>query len=125
MPLNSNFRLKNGPGKIMRLNGWQRIEVVLSILWTIGAAIYVRSTQVENANSLFQMEYNACVNHNQQSTTIKSCLDKVSFQNAIDVTANWLDVAFFAFAPVIAGWLIAYIALKTFLWVKVGFSKKS
>ena len=107
----------------MRVNGWQRIGVVLSVLWAIGAAIYVRSAQVKNADSLFQMEFSACLN--ERIATIKACSDKVSLQNAMDATAYWPDVAFFAFAPVIAGWLMAFITLKIFRWVKVGFSKKS
>lgn len=107
----------------MRVNGWQRIGVVLSVLWVIGAAIYVRSAQVQNAYSLFQMEFSACLN--EQGATIEECSNKVSLQHAMDVTANWPDVAFFAFAPVIAGWLVAYVALKTFRWVNLGFSKKS
>lgn len=105
----------------MQINGWQRVGVVLSVLWAIGAAIYIRNIQVENADSLFQMEYSECLSEKIGS----GCIDKVSLQNAMDVTANWSDVTFFAFAPVIAGWLMAYIALKTFRWIKVGFQKKS
>ena len=107
----------------MRVNGWQRVGVVLSVLWAIGAAIYIRSAQVQNANSLFQMKFSACLN--EKSATIEACSNKVSLQNAMNVTTYWPDVAFFAFSPVIAGWLVAYIALKTFRWVNVGFSKKS
>lgn len=105
----------------MRINGWQRVGVVLSILWAIGAAIYVRSAQVQHADSLFQMKFSACLN--EQSANVEACSNKVSLQNAMDVTAYWPDVAFFAFAPVIAGWLVACIALRIFRWVKVGFSK--
>ena len=103
----------------MRVHGWQRVGVVLSILWAIGAAIFVRSVQVKNGHSLFQMDFGDCL----RSSTIEACSNKFSLQHAMDITAYWPDVAFFAFAPVIAGWIVAYIALKTFRWIKVGFSK--
>ena len=105
----------------MHVNGWQRVGVVLSVLWAIGAAIYIRSAQVQSADSLFKMEFSTCLN--EQGSTIEACSNTVSLQHAMDITADWPDVAFFAFAPVIAGWLVAYIALKTFRWVKTGFSK--
>ena len=99
----------------MRVNRWQRVGVVLSVLWAIGAFIYVRSAQVKNADSLFQMEFSACLN--ERMGNIAACSNKTSLQNAMDVTAYWPDVAFFAFAPVIVGWLVAFVTLKTFRWV--------
>jgi hypothetical protein len=106
----------------MRLNGLQRIGVVLSILWAIGAAIYIRSAQVKNANLLFQLEFRACLN--ERNTSNEICSNRISLQNAMDATAYWPDVAFFAFGPVIIGWLVALITLKTIRWVKTGFSNK-
>lgn len=103
----------------MYVNGWQRVGIVISILWAIGATIYVRSVQVQNGKSLFQMEFSGCL----RSSTGEACSNKVSLQHAMDITANWPDVAFYAFAPVIAGWIVAYIVLTTFRWIKVGFSK--
>jgi len=35
----------------MRLNGWQRVGIVLSIAWALGAGIYTRSADVERANN--------------------------------------------------------------------------
>lgn len=41
----------------MRVNGWQRVGIVLSVLWAIGAAIFVRNAQVQNADSLYKMQW--------------------------------------------------------------------
>ena len=105
----------------MRLNGWQRIGLVLSVLWALGAAMHERNKQVYAAHELFQSQYRMCL---EQADAVKNCHDNVSLQVAMDDTAYWPDVAFYAFSPVIAGWLVVLITLRTFRWVSVGFSKK-
>lgn len=105
----------------MRLNGWQRIGLVLSVLWVLGAAIHVRNEQVNAADKLFQSQYRMCL---EQADPVKNCGDTVSLQTAMDATAYWSDAAFYAFGPVIAGWLIVLIAIRTLRWVSDGFSKK-
>jgi hypothetical protein len=115
------FTLGHWNGRIMRLNGWQRIGLVLSVLWVVGAAIHERNKQVNAAYALFQSQYRMCL---ERADSMKNCGETVSLQATLDATANWLDVAFYAFSPVIAGWLIALIATKTYRWISDGFSKK-
>jgi hypothetical protein len=105
----------------MRLNGWQRIGLVLSVLWVIGSAIHERNKQVNAAHELFQFQYRMCL---EKADSMKKCGDTVSLQAAMDATASWSNVAFYAFGPVIAGWLVALISIRTFRWVSDGFSKK-
>jgi hypothetical protein len=105
----------------MRLNGWQRIGLVLSVLWAFGAALRERGKQLDYAKDLFQSQYGGCLN---RANPAINCSD-ISYQAAMDATANWADVAFFAFGPVIAGWLVALITIRTFRWVSDGFSKKN
>jgi len=105
----------------MRLNGWQRIGLVLSALWVLGAAIHVRTKQVDAADELFQFQYRLCL---EQVNPVKNCSDTVSLQAAMDATAYWPDVAFYAFGPAIAGWLVVLMAIRTFRWVSDGFSKR-
>lgn len=107
----------------MRLNGWQRIGAVLSVLWALGAAIYERNEQVKSAETLYQSQASNCFAG--QADSSKECLDKVSLQGLMDATAYWPDVAFYAFGPVIAGWLVALIALRVFRWISAGFPKKN
>jgi hypothetical protein len=105
----------------MRINGLQRIGLVLSALWALGAALRERGKQVDYAKDLFQSQYGECLN---RANSMINC-DNISYQAAMDSTANWADVAFFAFGPVIAGWLVALITMRTFRWVSDGFSKKN
>ena len=107
----------------MRLNGWQRIGVVLSVLWALGAAIYERNEQVKSADTLYQLKAQTCFT--DPADIAKDCLDKVSLQDVSHATANWSDVAFYAVGPVVVGWLVALIALSTFRWIRAGFPKKT
>ena len=44
----------------MKLNGWQRIGVVASVLWAIGAAIYERTSQVSTATEFYKNALSNC-----------------------------------------------------------------
>lgn len=44
----------------MRLNGWQRIGIISSVLWGIGGAIYERSGQLRFAKDLLELSINHC-----------------------------------------------------------------
>jgi hypothetical protein len=108
-------------GEIMRLNGWQRIGLVSSAVWALGAALHIRNEQVNAAEDMFQFQYRMCLD---QANPVKNCSHTVSLQAAMDATAYWPDVAFYAVGPVIAGWFIVLITISTIRWVSDGFSKK-
>lgn len=104
----------------MHLNGWQRIGMVVSVLWALGAAIYERNQQVNSAMELYQFQYRICLENHE-----KNCGETVSMQAAMDATANWIDIVFYALGPIIAGWFIAFITIRTFRWISDGFSKNT
>ena len=41
----------------MRLGGWHRIGIVLSVLWAVGAGWYQRTADVRHAADLDQLTY--------------------------------------------------------------------
>jgi hypothetical protein len=44
----------------MRLNGWQRIGIVASVIWAIGGPIYLDHTAQQEASAAFMHYYEAC-----------------------------------------------------------------
>jgi hypothetical protein len=44
----------------MRLNGWQRIGIVASVIWAIGAPIYMDNEAQRDANDRFGQVYGSC-----------------------------------------------------------------
>ena len=103
----------------MKLNGWQRIGVVASSLWAIGAAIYERNGQVNSATQMFEFDYGHCL-----PELVKACTDKAdaSFSNhlALDFVSV-SNIVFVAIGPVLAGWVLAYLIVKIVRWVTAGF----
>jgi hypothetical protein len=43
-----------------RLNGWQRIGIVLSVVWAVGASIYVRDAAEDRAEEFARSDYQIC-----------------------------------------------------------------
>jgi hypothetical protein len=98
-----------------RLNGWQRIGIVLSVLWAVGAAIHVRNSDLEGANRFADLSYKVCTNEKllAHGTDSASCDQKR--QDAItkwmkDGNSN-MNVAIGALLPIPFGWLAGFILL--------------
>jgi hypothetical protein len=103
----------------MQLNGWQRIGVVVSIIWGIGAAIYERKSQVDSVNDIWLARLSECL-----PVFSDGCFDLKSKQYAELLalnSSNVSDVLYLSLGPILVGWLTAYLATKIFIWVKAGF----
>ncbi len=102
----------------MKLNRWQRIGVVISILWILGSAIYVRNAQVDVATSSAQYIQKMCLE--MEGAQSEDC-SKEFHKNYVDfLRPNWSDIALTAFAPVVLGWLLVLIIIRVFRWIKAG-----
>lgn len=103
----------------MKLNGWQRIGVVASAFWAIGAAIYERIGQVSEATTFHVSAlsnclpefYGACTDaaHEKYRILLSLGFDSVS------------NIVFVAIGPVLLGWVLAYLVVKIARWVNAGF----
>lgn len=103
----------------MKLNGWQRIGVVVSIIWGIGAAIYERKHQVDSVNDIWLARLSQC-----SPAFSDECFDLASKQHAELLALNSSNVSnilYVSLGPILVGWLTAYLAIKVFFWVKTGF----
>ena len=109
----------------MRLNGWQRVGIVVSIVWAIGAAIYQRNADLENAQFAANLTYRVCTENKtlKQDFDFKSCLREVEKTSAIWLDGSWSNVAFISLAPIPLGWLVVYMLIRIYQWVKAGFNK--
>jgi len=45
---------------MVRLNGCQRIGIVISVVWLIGAAMYQRDGDIKNAALVHRLTYDIC-----------------------------------------------------------------
>lgn len=98
-----------------RLNVWQRLGVVASVLWVIGGGLWQRSRDVSDATAI----YLACTNGEPFGPS-GDCSNFADSMSASMMEGSWLRVAVVAFAPVILAWALAYIALWTARWILAG-----
>ncbi|HXW26275.1 MAG TPA: hypothetical protein VEK73_16140 [Xanthobacteraceae bacterium] len=97
----------------IKLNGWQRIGIIASIIWAFGAGIYTHKADVERANFFANFAYKVCAYSKEvaHETDLSSC-DQERKANII----AWMkgsdeNVAFAALAPIPLGWFAAFILL--------------
>lgn len=104
----------------MRINGWQRIGIVLSITWIIGAGIVVSEKVRDDANAISSIGFDNC--RNIQNFDIETCSDQKweVYKKLND--PNWSMISISALAPVFGGWLFVYMMLGIYRWVRRGFT---
>src|SRR5947209_2213524 len=97
----------------MRLNGWQRLGIVLSIIWVLGAAIYQRNADVERAEDHAQFAYKVCLEGKSLShdNDLASCEQKREKDLVIWLEGSWGNVALISLAPIPLGWLAAFLLI--------------
>lgn len=109
-----------------RLNGWQRIGVVLSILWAIGAAIYNRNNQVHIAQTVLHHNLTGCLDDHRLGIMRDGCNEKAvsAYELMLQISAgNVADILFYSLAPVAIGWIAIYLVIRIFRWVRAGFRR--
>lgn len=129
----------------MKLGGWQRIGIIASVLWALGAGIAERVSQVDHSYHYFTvsmdticpmarksagstaMSSDILVGQQAGSDAYTRCLS--SAHRTAEEMRSWeslngqAGVAILAVGilPVIAGWVLAYLGRRLFFWVKAGF----
>jgi len=108
---------------MMRLSRWQLIGAVLSVAWVLGAAIYQRNADVENADNFAKFAYRVCtdskaLNHDADLT---SCEQERKEKLAIFLEGSWGNAASIALIPIPVAWLAAFILINFGRAVIIGF----
>ena len=117
----------------MRLNGWQRTGIVASICWAIGGA-YFEATDMarrerEFVSSITKVEYDLC--RGEQDRAIEAsrsfsrdCVaeshDNFTRVSQIAHKPRW-SIALVALAPIPIGWLLVFILIRIWRWIRRGF----
>jgi hypothetical protein len=105
----------------MRLNGWQRVGIVASVIWAIGAPIYMDSAAERDADEKFSWVYGSC--RDVPSNDRDRCYQRAS--RAYDSVPRYhftsANGAFVALAPIPFGWLLAYALVYLARWIQAGF----
>jgi uncharacterized protein len=83
-----------------RLNGWQRILIVLSVVWMIVGGLW----GWRHANERADAEFKLCITQIQTVSDVQACRAK----RAEALVPNWFGAAVVALAPITVVWLFFY-----------------
>jgi hypothetical protein len=111
-------------GEPMRLNGWQRIGIVASVIWAIGAPIYLDRAANQEAIKAFSRSYGAC--REVPSNDPEQCYQRgrQSFDAVPRYPLLSVNGAVAALLPVGLGWLFAYALVYLSRWIRAGSAKQ-
>ena len=103
----------------MPLNDWQRIGIAASIIWAIGAPMYLDHAARDEASAAFLRYYKACRDvpsiRSEQASRQKDTVPRYRF------LTDKANVALVVLPPIVLGWLIAYALVYLRRWVGAGF----
>ena len=105
----------------MRLGGWQRIGVVLSLLWVVlvcAYAVFEYAAGPDSAMVFIEM----VVSKTREPAAV---LKGNAFADLVPVEPQilWSRLASVVLSPVIAGWLVVYLLVFAVRWIVTGFKR--
>lgn len=119
--------------RMNRLNGWQRIGVVLSVLWCLGVVGKAGYESYEAASSNTRIA-ECCEEEKKRPFQMgKKAGESISWCEAADVCARGtikpiapqlLPFLALLLLPIAAGWFVILIAILAVKWVRKGFKTK-
>jgi hypothetical protein len=102
-----------------RLNGWQRIGIVLSIVWAIAAWFYARHVDLDLHSNVLNLEYHRCADLPSEKERA-DCIERARHDFESSFQADWLYVSAVALLPIPIAWLIAYGLVALVRWISRG-----
>lgn len=98
---------------VMRLTGLQRLGIVLSLLWALGAGIHTRNADVERADNFAKFAYKVCSDSKSlaHDSDLSSCAQEREKNLETWMKGSDANVAIAALTPIPFGWLAAFILL--------------
>ena len=101
--------------KKLLLSGWQRISVVVSVLWIVGWLVWLHVIAVNGASE----SYIACRDYHPTWTWEQCHVDPVYFTSENDVRAFVLVV----FIGLALFWILGGLTFWTIRWIGRGFAR--
>ena len=96
-----------------RLNGWQRMGIVLSVVWAIVGGIWGLNLVVDP----IWAEWRFCIT--QQPVDWEGCRQSRALQ--IAGPGKWYGAAIVGLTPIPIAWLIVYGIVGLVRWIRAGF----
>jgi hypothetical protein len=101
----------------MKLNGWQRIGLILSSAWFVGAFWVIRQRQIKFGEDWAKHLMELCM----KTDTVNKCMESTNdaFEKAYLI--NWEEIFLYGALPIPITWLLVYLTINTVKWITRGF----
>ena len=112
--------------KINSLNGWQRIGIVLSVLWFFVAVITHRENDIHRAFEFASNSSSLCYESHRDSINAGNsdiCAERFTNNYKLMLEGSWASSFMIAIIPIPIFWGIIILIIKTYRWIKKGFVK--
>jgi hypothetical protein len=106
-----------------KLNGWQRIGILASVIWMLGAYLYTFSHEENEDIKINVIVEQACVDARPAGTPMKPCDDAMYAQINRDIPGERQWAAIVALVPIPLAWGFCYLAVFLVRWIKRGFAR--
>ena len=103
----------------LRLNTWQQIAIVLSVLWAIGAWLYTTNSFERGAKLISERMYDDCVVH--RSETGEDCYNIMKQTHHVQISLGRKQAAARALLPIPLAWIALWLVNRLVLWIRRGF----
>jgi hypothetical protein len=123
---------QTGASAMKALNGWQRIGIVLSVLWAIVGFFWGNSIAIDALGSSVSASYRRCLEQRsiQPDGTVPKDTDWKPCEIAFNrdwgpaVNDHWSYAAASAFIPILIAWLVVYFFVALGRWIAAGFKQQ-
>jgi hypothetical protein len=103
-----------------RLNGWQRIGVVLSVCWILGGFIWGANQVGSEATIPAEAHITACYSANVTDLSACNAAAAAEYTAALDGSHRWAWGFAFATIPVVLAWLLGWGLIAVIRWIIAG-----
>jgi hypothetical protein len=107
----------------MRVGGWSRVGIVLSVIWLAGAGLYQREADLRTAAYFSGLAYRTCTESKAQKGDFdfSGCTSASTKNWNLFLEYSWGKVVIIAIVPIPFGWAFAYFAIRVWRWIRAGF----
>ncbi len=111
--------------RVLRVGGWQRLGIVLSLLWIVGSGLAVIVIDSNRDMRAAVASLDACLRISPHDTGgCQKEMDNELTEYRASTREDWKsELPLFGFEPVFLGWLFAYITVWIVRWVRAGFQR--
>ena len=101
-----------------RLNGWQRIGIVLSMLWAVVGGLWGNHIAIQEGGAIPIAHYKRCIT--QPDYDDDECSAAFDEEYGVGVRGHWAFAAMAALIPIPVVWVLVHILVWTVRWMRRG-----